>query len=1054
MSKTQLHNPWKGVVPYTGDPEDLRLHPFRGRDKDIEKLLDIIDANEITTLYGRSGIGKTSLINAGLFPRLREMGCSPISIRLHAENTEKHYAQIITDALSEIAEPKDHTKRDNNCDSAKNYYLWYYFATHSFVRNGVETTPIIVIDQFEETLRNNPNEAVLLLKQLRQTQEDGYLEDGTPYAINFRFVISLREDDLFLLEDALDKYYIDKMKNSRYRLQSIDVDTAIREIINIRGELYKGSAEEISIIEQKLVTLATQDNNVSSILLSLVCSMAYEAAAGGPITLDSLNKIGSSPLISYYRMSIKDLPEDFIEYLENKFIDGDRRRIVYEDSIPKQWLNMVQDLAEEHNDHRLLTKASDTTSYDHGYELLHDKLAEAIHQYTSERNIARTRSRLKRALMLFINISVIIGGLFLYSKKANVFSGNTALQGYEVPVGSKLYTVQNGFLQLTRCHVKPYTFYGNKEVTKLLLDSAILDNNALFLPNVDTLIIGESQWAVNPSTLQSALPSVKTIIARRPSANNKVAAAHRHLPSLKECIILPTDQDVLHWDAETKTLFARKDTFSSWVAYLSAYSKVLYFDNSFLRGKNVNAFRLVEMDLAHLRLPDPADKNTFYKLINTDSTITSINHDDIPEEVRKKIIFIDAPYVRKVGNKVFEYNNLMRKVILPDAQEIGESAFQNNYELAEISLPKTQKIYGNAFSGNSKILKIYLPSILVVDSTAFGRQPVFSERLWLEYNTESASARKLFGNRNVASSASNSNAERALGYHFSLKRDTIYLDSLYIPHLHIPIYTSFISWDEYKEYCIDNASVELGNRTLFKWHGDIYCQLKDTNIVALCIRTNRKRLVSIPSNTQWIKEYTVPTTGQWKEFVSMNRSDIANQKNTEDMTLYIPYDQMERYREIGMKFYDMRELNWLQTGWYELLYNNIFLSPRKIISRLAITSSDIGAFGTGFCILLLISFIFIPWQKNKRKALLFAILSNIVVLIVCGFLVSTYGLSLHFQYYCSDGEIFHSIEDLFSHLKTTDAILIKVREDMWCMLWFAIPTYLTICLLNHFTRKK
>ena len=87
MSKKD--NPWKGVVPYSDDPEDLKIHPFRGRDKAIKELLSIINENEITTLYGRSGIGKTSLINAGLFPKLRQLGCYPVSIRLYDEIEDK-----------------------------------------------------------------------------------------------------------------------------------------------------------------------------------------------------------------------------------------------------------------------------------------------------------------------------------------------------------------------------------------------------------------------------------------------------------------------------------------------------------------------------------------------------------------------------------------------------------------------------------------------------------------------------------------------------------------------------------------------------------------------------------------------------------------------------------------------------------------------------------------------------------------------------------------------------------------------------------------------------
>ena len=39
-------------------------------------------------LFGRSGLGKSSLLKAGVFPRLRELGFVPIYIRLHFRDAQ------------------------------------------------------------------------------------------------------------------------------------------------------------------------------------------------------------------------------------------------------------------------------------------------------------------------------------------------------------------------------------------------------------------------------------------------------------------------------------------------------------------------------------------------------------------------------------------------------------------------------------------------------------------------------------------------------------------------------------------------------------------------------------------------------------------------------------------------------------------------------------------------------------------------------------------------------------------------------------------------------
>jgi len=66
VAKMQI--PWPGPMPY----EESQWRHFIGRESDIKKLLGRVQVARITILFGESGSGKTSLIRAGVVPKLRE----------------------------------------------------------------------------------------------------------------------------------------------------------------------------------------------------------------------------------------------------------------------------------------------------------------------------------------------------------------------------------------------------------------------------------------------------------------------------------------------------------------------------------------------------------------------------------------------------------------------------------------------------------------------------------------------------------------------------------------------------------------------------------------------------------------------------------------------------------------------------------------------------------------------------------------------------------------------------------------------------------------------
>ena len=69
----QEGNLWKGLVSYTEKDVIEGRYIFSGRRDITLALLSMVKNNLLVTLYGKSGIGKTSMLQAGLFPLLRQL---------------------------------------------------------------------------------------------------------------------------------------------------------------------------------------------------------------------------------------------------------------------------------------------------------------------------------------------------------------------------------------------------------------------------------------------------------------------------------------------------------------------------------------------------------------------------------------------------------------------------------------------------------------------------------------------------------------------------------------------------------------------------------------------------------------------------------------------------------------------------------------------------------------------------------------------------------------------------------------------------------------------
>ena len=71
-------HPWLGLASFT---EETRGY-FHGREEEVAELARRVQRKLLTILFGQSGLGKTSILRAGIVPRLRPEGYCPVYVRI------------------------------------------------------------------------------------------------------------------------------------------------------------------------------------------------------------------------------------------------------------------------------------------------------------------------------------------------------------------------------------------------------------------------------------------------------------------------------------------------------------------------------------------------------------------------------------------------------------------------------------------------------------------------------------------------------------------------------------------------------------------------------------------------------------------------------------------------------------------------------------------------------------------------------------------------------------------------------------------------------------
>ena len=246
-------NPWPGLAPFDEAQADF----FYGRQREVEDLFRRVRLNLLSVLYGQSGLGKTSLVRAALFPRLRGAGLLPVPIRLDYSDGSPAARDQIWHALSSALEHAGVSVAPLAVDQT----LWEYFHQRALEKTVV---PVLVFDQFEELFTLGPERAggssfvrdcVMELAALIENRPPDRVEarfDREPKLVaqydfdrqDYRLLVSLREDYLAHLHDLAGK--VPSITLNNMRLTPLDGPRALEAVEKPGGRLVApGAAEAI-----------------------------------------------------------------------------------------------------------------------------------------------------------------------------------------------------------------------------------------------------------------------------------------------------------------------------------------------------------------------------------------------------------------------------------------------------------------------------------------------------------------------------------------------------------------------------------------------------------------------------------------------------------------------------------------------------------------------------------------------------------------------------------------------------------------------------------------
>jgi Novel STAND NTPase 1 len=409
-------SPYVGLIPYSDS--DARL--FFGRQREVEIIAANLMSRPVTVLFGPSGVGKSSILRAGLMHHLWALAGSADDgdggfATAICSNWHDDPVRTLVEAVRAAVPGVDPEPSDDDLQRTLEE------AVH---RCG---ELFVVLDQFEEYfLYHGPGDDRFLANALRRAIADG----GLPVSV----LISLREDALAKLDRLAE---IPRLLDNRVRIDHLGLDDAREAIeaplavfnsltgegpVTIEPELVEAVLDQVSIgriVISNGEIASGEEARVEAAYLQIVMARLWdeEHGTGSPVLrLMTLERLGGANQIvrTHLSRSLNELSAGEREIAAEIFrylVTPSGAKIAY---IADDLAALAgRDVAEirrvvDHLTHvRILRSVMPDVASAPRYELYHDLLVPAILDWSAQRSLQRERAEIRR-LRAFVRALVVM----------------------------------------------------------------------------------------------------------------------------------------------------------------------------------------------------------------------------------------------------------------------------------------------------------------------------------------------------------------------------------------------------------------------------------------------------------------------------------------------------------------------------------------------------------------------------------------------------------------------------------------------------------------------
>jgi WD40 repeat protein len=343
-------NPWPGLESYSEAAQQY----FCGRAPEIDELSRRVKQQTLTILFGESGLGKTSLLQAGLFPKLRRDAFLPVYVRLAFGSGSPPLSEQVKNQLT-AAIQEARLECTPGLDKVTTVWQWLHLRDSELCDDfGRDVIPVLVFDQFEEiftlgrTVPKLVSDFIAELGDLAENSVPGELaevfeRDPTQASsfdfrrANLRVLMSLREDYLPQLEEL--RSVIPSLMQNRMRLTRMNGGQALEAVLGPGGHLL---SREVAVAIVLFVSGGKADDLTSleivPPLLSLVCRELNErrrASGQSQITGALLEGTRSEILANFYERCMEGQPAAVRAFVEDELMSesGYRENVTLERAV-------------------------------------------------------------------------------------------------------------------------------------------------------------------------------------------------------------------------------------------------------------------------------------------------------------------------------------------------------------------------------------------------------------------------------------------------------------------------------------------------------------------------------------------------------------------------------------------------------------------------------------------------------------------------------------------------------------------------------------------------